>query len=186
MVPIISLWLPILLSSVFVFLLSYVLHTVLEYHFKDFRGVNDEDKIMDVVRSLNIPPGEYIVPYAGSRKVFNTPEYQEKMKKGPAVTLTVWPSGPPEIGKNLVQWFAYTLIVGVFAAYVAGRALEPGEAYGSVFRFTGVTAFACYTVAQWQDYIWLRRSMRRTVTGFVDGLLYALVTAGTFGWLWPE
>jgi hypothetical protein len=56
----------------------------------------------------------------------------------------------------------------------------------SVFRFTGVTAFACYTVALWQDYIWLRRSMRRTVTGFVDGLLYALVTAGTFGWLWPE
>jgi hypothetical protein len=33
--------------------------------------------------------------------------------------------------------------------------------------------------------IWYNRSLRATVKATIDGLVYGLVTAGVFGWLWP-
>ena len=35
------------------------------------------------------------------------------------------------------MWFLYTIVMSVFAAYIAGRALPPGTAYLQVFRFAG-------------------------------------------------
>jgi len=186
MVSIMSLWLPILLSAVFVFLASSIIHMVLAYHYKDFRGLANEDKLMDSLRGFNIPSGEYLVPHAGSPKVRKSPGFQEKMKKGPALIMTVWESGMSSMVTNLVQWFLYSIIVGIFAAYIAGRALGPAAEYLAVFRFAGVTAFACYSVAHWQDFIWFKRSWGRTLRGTIDGLVYGLLTGGTFGWLWPE
>src|SRR5207249_6649456 len=100
--------------------------------------------------------------------------------------LTVWPNGPAKMGTNLVLWFLYAAVVGVFAAYVAGRALPVGAAYLHVFRFAGVTAFTGYSVALWQMSIWYRRAWSTTIKATMDGLIYALLTAGTFGWLWPR
>jgi hypothetical protein len=88
--------------------------------------------------------------------------------------------------RNLTLWFLYALVVTTFAAYVAGRALPPGSPYLAVFRFVGVTAFIGYSVALWQMSIWYRRAWSITVKATVDGLLYALLSAGTFGWLWPR
>lgn len=76
--------------------------------------------------------------------------------------------------------------MSVFAAYIAGRALEPGAHYLEVFRFAGATAFAGYALAQWQSTIWYRRSAVTSLKNTFDGLVYALVTAGVFGWLWPS
>jgi Flp pilus assembly protein TadB len=176
----------ILLSAVVVCIASSIIHMLFTYHFKDFKRVPDEEKLMDALRGFNIPPGEYLIPCASSHAARKTPEFQEKMKKGPAVLMTVWEGGMASMGMNLVQWFIYSVIVGIFAAYVAGRALGPGASYLAVFRFAGVTAFACYTVAHWQDSIWFKRSWGRTFRGTIDGLVYGLLTAGTFGWLWPE
>jgi|SRR6516164_9797574 len=78
------------------------------------------------------------------------------------------------------------VVIGVFAAYVAGRALPPGTDYLQVFRFVGATAFIGYSVALWQMSIWNRRAWLTTIKATVDGLIYALLTAGTFGWLWPR
>lgn len=186
MVPIMSLLLPIFLSAVFVFIASFVIHMVFTYHFKDFKKVPDEDKLMDALRGFHIPSGEYLIPCAENSRVRNSPEFQEKLKKGPAVMMSVRESGRTSMTKNLVLWFLYSLVVGVFAAYIAGRALGPGANYLSVFRFAGFTAFACYSVAQWHDAIWFNRSLGRTVRETIDGLIYGLLTAGTFGWLWPE
>lgn len=185
MVSIPSLWLPILLSAVFVFILSSIIHMVFTYHYKDFKPVPEEDKLMDTLRAFNLTSGEYIVPHAASPATRKSPEFQAKMKKGPAVILNVWQSANPSMVKNLVLWFLYSVIVGVFAAYVAGRALGPGAPYLAVFRFAGVTAFACYSIAQWQASIWFNRPWGTTLRNTIDGLVYALVTAGTFGWLWP-
>ena len=55
-----------------------------------------------------------------------------------------------------------------------------------MFRFVGVTAFLAYAAALWPMSIWYRRSWLTTFKGTVDGLVYALLTAGTFGWLWPR
>jgi len=133
----------------------------------------------------NVPPGDYVIPHAGSMAGMKSPEFIEKMTKGPVVIMTVRPSGPPTMGKSLVQWFLYGVLVSVFAGYVAGRALGPGAAYLDVFRFAGTTAFAGYGLAQLQGSIWWGRKWSATLKGVFDALVYALLTAGVFGWRWP-
>jgi hypothetical protein len=186
MVSIPELWLPILLSSVFVFLISWLVHMLPLWHKSDYPKMPNEDQVRDAIRPLAIPPGEYIVPRASSSKDMCKPEFIEKLKQGPVLMLTVWPNQPFSMGKSLVLWFIYCVIVGIFSAYVAGRALQPGAEYLSVFRFAGVTAFCCYAVALWQNSIWYKRSPSITFKLTLDGLIYALFTAGTFGWLWPR
>ena len=185
MVPLMSLWIPILLSAAIVFVVSSIIHMVLPYHRTDFRKLRDEDGVMDALRKFNIPPGEYMVPRAGSPKEMKAPEFIDKVKKGPVAIMTVMPSGQPSMGTNLLLWFLYSIVVGIFAAYVAGRALGPGTPYLAVFRFAGCTAFVGYAVALWQNSIWYKRAWSTTLKSTLDGLVYALLTAGTFGWLWP-
>jgi hypothetical protein len=90
------------------------------------------------------------------------------------------------MASNLVLWFIYTVVVSFFAAYIAGRAVGPGSDYLVVFRFVGTTAFMGYALALPQNSIWYRRSWGTTLKSMFDGLVYALLTAGTFGWLWPR
>ena len=185
MVSLASLWIPILLSAVIVFVVSSIIHRVLPYHRTDFGKLPEEDKVMDALRKFAMAPGDYLIPCAGSPKEMGTPEFIGKMKKGPVVCLTVMKSGPPSLGTSLALWFVYSVVVGVFAAYVAGRALGAGAPYLAVFRFAGCTAFVGYTLALWQNVIWVKRSWKATLKSTFDGLVYALLTAGTFGWLWP-
>ncbi len=185
MVSLTSLWLPILLSAVIVFVVSSIIHMVLPYHRNDFGKVPAEDEVMDALRKLEIPPGEYVVPHAGTPKEMGTPEFAEKTKKGPVLFMTVIPSGPPAMGASLAQWFVYSIVVGVIAGYIASRALAPGAHYLAVFRFVGCTAFVGYALALWQNSIWYKRAWSTTLKSTFDGFLYALLTAGTFGWLWP-
>ncbi len=127
-----------------------------------------------------------MMPRPTNRAEMRSPEFAEKLKKGPVVLLSVWPNGPASMGKPLILWFIYSLVVGLFAAYVAGRALPVGAAYLHVFRFAGVTAFISYTLALCQMSIWYNTPWSTTVKSTVDGLIYALLTAGVFGWLWPQ
>ena len=115
-----------------------------------------------------------------------SPAFAEKLKKGPVMVLTVMPSGPMSMGRNLGLWFVYLVVVGFLAAYVAGRALPPGTSYLHVFRFAGTTAFIAYSMGLWQMAIWYRRSWSTTIKSTIDGFIYALLTAGVFGWLWPR
>jgi hypothetical protein len=180
-----SLWLPILLSAVFVFIVSSITHMIMTHHHGDFAKLTDEDKVMEDLRKYNIPPGEYAMPRAITPKEMAAADYIEKAKKGPVAILSVMESGIPKMGKSLFLWFIFSVVVSLFAAYVAGRALGPDASYLAVFRFAGVTAFIAYSFSDWQNSIWYNRKWSTTVKNTVDGLIYALVTAGTFGWLWP-
>jgi hypothetical protein len=185
MVSIISLWLPILLSAVTVFILSSIIHMVLKYHNNDFKALPSEEPVMDDLRKHNIPPGEYHFPHAKDMKEMGSPEYIEKMKKGPVAMMTVLENAPPKMGGQLTLWFLYSIIVGIFAAYIAGNALPAGSHYLAVFRFAGCTAFVGYSLALLQNSIWYKRNWGATLKSMFDGLIYALFTAGIFGWLWP-
>ena len=184
MVPVASLWLPILLSAVLVFLASAVLHMVFRYHFNDFKPVPAEDEVMAAVGRFDLAPGEYVMPYCSSAARMKDPAFLEKMKRGPVAFLTVRKSGEPTMGKELAWWFVYCLVVSLFAAYVASRTLDATADYFSVFRLTSTVAFAGYALGQWQDTIWYSRSVNTTLKNTFDGLIYALLTAGVFGWLW--
>jgi len=181
-----QLWLPIVLSAVIVFVVSSIIHMVLPWHKNDFPSMLKEDEFRRAVGPLAIPPGDYMVPRPSSMQELRSPAFMEKLKQGPVVMLTVMPNAYAGMGKNLVQWFIYSLVVSLFAAYIAGRALGPGTVYLQVFRFVGATAFIGYTLALWQMSIWYRRSWSLTIKSTIDGLIYALMTAGTFGWLWPR
>ena len=186
MVSIPSLWLPILISSVVVFFASWLFHMLLPLHRTDFLPVPGEGNVQDALRGFNIPPGDYMIPCAGSPAGMKQPEFQERFKKGPVVMMTVFSPTGAGMGQSLLQWFLYLLVVGVFAAYIASRALPVGAPYLEVFRFVGATAFIAYAVALWQDSIWYKRKWSTTIKNTLDGLLYGMLTAGIFGWLWPR
>lgn len=181
-----ALWLPILLSAVFVFLVSSVIHMASPWHKSDYPKLPNEDQVRDALRPLAIPPGDYMVPRPQGTDEMKSPAFAEKLKQGPVMMLTVMPNGPMSMGRNLALWFAYALVVSVFAAYITGRALSQGSPYLSVFRFAGCTAFIGYSLALWQMSIWYQRAWSITVKSTIDGFIYALLTAGTFGWLWPH
>lgn len=185
MVPILALWLPILVAAILVFLASSIIHMVLGYHSDDHARLPDEEGVMNALRPFDIAPGDYHMPKPDNMKHMGEPEFIQKMEAGPVGTLTVLPSGPPKMGGQLVQWFLYSVLVGVFAAYITSRAVGPEPAYLDVFRFAGATAFFCYTVADWPQSIWYKRAWSTTLKNTFDGLVYGLLTAGAFGWLWP-
>ncbi|HUQ47262.1 MAG TPA: hypothetical protein VM053_03340 [Gemmatimonadaceae bacterium] len=186
MTGLVSLWLPILLSSVLVFVASSIIHMASPWHKNDYPRLPDEDAFRSAVGPLEIPPGDYLVPRPLKREDHKTPEFAEKLKQGPNVLMTVLPKGSFGMGRNLAMWFVYLIVVTIFAAYVAGRALPPGTDYLQVFRFAGTVAFIGYSAALWQLSIWYRRSWSLTIKATVDGLVYALLTAGAMGWLWPR
>jgi len=181
-----SLWAPIILSAIIVFVASFVMHMVLPYHRGDLRKVPNEDEVMESLRKFNIPPGDYAIPCGGSPDAMKNPEFIEKMKAGPVILMTVGPSGPPAMGASLVLWFLYSIVVATVAAYITGHALPAGAHYLRVFQVAGCTAFAGYSLALLQNSIWYKRNWATTLKSMFDGLIYALLTAGTFGWLWPR
>lgn len=185
MVPLVSLWLPILVAAILVFFASYLIHMVLGYHRTDYRKVPSEDATMDALRPFNLAPGDYHMPSPGSPAAMRNPEFLAKMKKGPVVVMTVFPPGDVRMGSRLAAWFAFCLVVGLFAAYLTSRALPPGAPYLEVFRFAGTMAFVGYAVALWENTIWYNRAWTTTLKSTFDGLVYGLLTGGAFGWLWP-
>ena len=185
MVSIASLWLPILLSAVAVFVVSSVIHMVLPYHKSDYKKLPSEDGVMDALRPFDLAPGDYMFPLADAGDMKN-PVFIEKWSKGPAGSLTVLPKGPWVMGPTLALWFLYCVVIGITAAYIAGRALPAGSHYLKVFRFAGATAFSGYALALWQNTLWYKKNWLTTLKSTFDGLVYALLTAGFFGWLWPR
>jgi hypothetical protein len=186
MVPLTALLVPIVLAAVLVFVASSIIHMFTPLHRNDLRRLANENAVMEALRPLTIPPGDYVVPHIGSSANMKNPEVVAKLKRGPILFMTVLPNGVPAMGSSLVQWFLYCVLVSVFAAYVAGRALGPGAEYLAVFRFTSTVAFAGYALALLQNSIWWHRNWRATLIGQFDGLVFALLTGGVFGWLWPR
>jgi hypothetical protein len=185
MVSLTQLWLPILLSAVFVFIVSSILHMVIPIHKGDCKKMPGEDKVLDAMRAQGLQPGSYMFPGAENMKDCGTPEMIEKYKRGPVGHLIVVPSGGINMGKSLMQWFLYTVLVGVLCAYIAAHTFAAGAPYLSVFRITGTAAMLAYSVGSIPESIWKGVSWTITAKFIFDGILYGLVTAGTFGWLWP-
>ena len=186
MVPLTGLWLPILLAAVIVFVGSSILHMVLRYHRGDYRQLPQEETVLTSMRTAGVTRGVYMFPYVPDPKDHKKPEVQEKFRRGPVGILTVIPSGPMNMGKYLGSWFIYCLVVSFFVAYVAGRTLAPGTHYLQVFRVAGTVGFMTYGLSHISNWIWGGQPGSTTAKHVFDGLIYGLLTGGTFGWLWPR
>ncbi len=172
-----ALWLPILVSAVAVFVVSSIIHMTPLWHKTDYPRFANEDRVLDALRPIGLPPGDYMMPRPASSAEMRSAEFKEKMKRGPAVMMTVF---PPWTGSMASK-------VSVFAAYIAGSAVPPGApTFVAICRYVGVTAFAGYTLALWQMSIWYRRAWSMTLKSTFDGVIYALVTCAVFTWMWPH
>jgi hypothetical protein len=180
-----ALWLPILLSAVIVFIASSIIHMALPYHKGDYRQLPEEEKLLAAMRPMGLQRGLYVFPYC-THKDMKSPAIQEKYKQGPVGTLTVFPSGPPAMGKFMGLWFGYCLIISFFIAYLTAHTVAPGASYRAVFRVAGTAGFLAYGLGTLSNGIWKGQPWSMVIKESVDGLIYGLLTAGTFGWLWPH
>ena len=185
MVPLTTLWLPMLLSAIIVFVASSIMHMLLPYHRGDYQRLPEEDKLLAALRAAGLKRSLYIFPF-GTHKEMKSPALMEKYKQGPVGMMTVFPSGPPVMPKFLGMWFAYCLIIGFFVAYLTGRTVTPGAHYLVVFRVAGTASFLAYGLGHLSNGIWKGQTWSVTIKEVIDGLVYGLLTAGTFGWLWPR
>ena len=185
MVPLTSLWLPILLAAIIVFVASSIMHMLLPYHRSDYTKLPDEDKLLSSLRAAGLKRGLYIFPF-GTHQDMKSPAMIEKYKQGPVGMLTVFPSGPPDMRKFLGLWFGYCLVISFFVAYLTGRTVASGANYLVVFRVAGTAAFLAYGLGHLSNGIWKGQPWSSTLKEVIDGLVYGLLTAGAFGWLWPR
>ena len=185
MVPLAALWLPILLSAVIVFVASSIIHMVLPYHRSEYHQLPDEENLLATLRGAGLKRGFYNFPFC-THKDMKSPAVLEKFKQGPVGFITVYPPGPPNMGKFLGLWFGYCLVIGLFVAYLTAHTVAPGALYPAVFRVVGTAAFLAYGLGNLSNSIWKGQPWSMTLKESFDGLIYALLTAGTFGWLWPR
>ncbi|HEV7706034.1 MAG TPA: hypothetical protein VGO46_17175 [Gemmatimonadaceae bacterium] len=181
-----ALWLPILLASVIVFVMSSIIHMASPWHKSDFPKLANEDQVMDALRPLVTGPGDYMVPRPANMAEMKSAEFKAKVERGPRVIMTVTPGGPMSMSREMVLWFVYLVVVNVLVAYVAAHALLPNAPRNAVIRFAGLVSFIAYASALWQLSIWYRRSWGITIKATVDSLIYAVLTALTFAYLWPH
>jgi hypothetical protein len=185
MIPLLSLWLPILLSAVAVFVASSIVHMFLKYHDSDYARLPEEDRVRAALRGIDLPQGDYVVPHAASATERSSPEYTKKLNEGPVLVVTVLKNGPFAMGGMMAQWFVYCAVVSLFAAYLASRTFDAGADYLSVFRVVGTVAFAGYGLGAVPASIWYKKKWSTTWKSLFDALIYGLLSAGVFGWLWP-
>ncbi|MDZ4774326.1 MAG: hypothetical protein SGI72_14455 [Planctomycetota bacterium] len=181
-----QLLLPIALSAVFIFIASSIIHMVLKWHNADYRKLANEDEVRVAIRKSAPTPGQYVFPHALDGKDCNSPETKKKFEEGPIGVMYIRPNGQVKLGPFLGSWVLYTLVVSALVAYVAQFTLTSGADYTDVFRLVGTTAWLAYAWQSPSDSIWKGKPWISTFRCLVDGLVYALITAGTFGWLWPR
>jgi hypothetical protein len=105
---------------------------------------------------------------------------------GPVALVWLKAPGLPKMGGTLAGWFLFNLVLAFFLAYLAAHTLPPGAHYLQVFRVVGTAAFLAHSAGTVPNSIWMGKPWGMTLKEILDGLIYALLTAGAFGWLWPK
>jgi len=188
-----QLWIPIVLSAVLVFIASSIIHMVLKWHNSEYRKLPNEDAVGAAIRAGSATPGQYFIPHCPDMKQMQTPEMQRKFVEGPIAFVVLRPPGPPRMGGALVQWFVYSLVVGLIGACVAVNAqpaaagvLAAGAAANEAAIVTGAIAFFGYAGGALPGAIWMGKPWSAAMKELLDGIIYALITGATFAWLWPH
>lgn len=185
MVSLAQLWLPILLSAVFVFIASSILHMVLRFwHGPDCRGFSNENELRTAMRNGGAGTGMYMVPYCKPEDM-KKPETQQKFKEGPVAFVFIR-SGSMNMAAPLIQWFVFCLLVSIFVAYLAGSTLAPATPSMQVFRVAGTAALLGHAFGSLPTGIWWGHPWQSVFKHTIDGVIYALIAGATFVWLWPS
>jgi hypothetical protein len=186
MVSLAQLWLPVVLSAIAVFIASSIVHMVLKFwHMPDYHGFSNENEVGAAIRKGNPAPGMYVVPHCKMEDM-KKPEALEKFKAGPVGFVILRAGGVPSMGKCLVAWFVFCLVVSLFCAFVAVGVLSTGTNGHLVFHTTALVALMAYAAGAFPMGIWWGQPWRAVIKDAVDGLIYAMLTGLVFAWLWPQ
>ena len=180
-----QLWLPILLGGLFVWLASGLIHMALKYHNSDYLRLDDEQGVTEALRKSNPKVGVHTLPYCTDMSAMQDEAMQKRFQEGPVAFVTVFPKGMPPMGKLMAQQIAYSVLGCLFIAYCATLALAPGAEYSTVFRYVATVGFLTFGWATIPFGIWYGLRWPTVGKYLLDALIYGLVAAGVFGWLWP-
>jgi hypothetical protein len=179
-----QLWLPIVVSAALVFVASAVMHMAVPYRKREWAAAPNQDAIQGAFRGA--APGLYVFPAPQDPAERMKPEHVTRWAEGPSGWLALIPPGPMSMGRNLGLSFLVNVVVSIMAAYVAVHALGPMPHYRAVFRVVGTVGILAYGVGPLYEGIWFWKPARSLWMNVADALVYGLLMAGAFGWLWPR
>ncbi len=187
MTPFTSLLLPTIVAAVAVFILSSIIHMAMPWHRSDYGQVPDDDALLDAIRPLNIPPGDYVVPSPyGPGGQGRNPEFMSKFKRGPSVLMTLHAGGEMNMGRYMGQWFLFTVLVAAIAACMTGSIVPPGGSDHAIFHQAGAVTAIAYSLGAWPLSIWYHRKWSTAFKSTFDALIYGAATGLIFTWMWPK
>jgi hypothetical protein len=175
-----SLALPIVLSTVALFFSSFLSWMVLQLHKKDWGRVEKEDQLMEAVGKCNLPVGSYMFPCPVTPAEMQAPEFQKKYDAGPRGVLTILPK--VNMGVNLGLTVLYFFAVSVGLGCLATIAFRPGAGFLEVFGLVFMAGFMTFLAAMVQHTIWFRP---RIVGHLIESVAYAAIAGVLFAALWP-
>lgn len=180
-----ALWLPILLSAMFVFIASALINMFLKFwHTPDYKKFVNEEEVRGAIRAGNPVPGQYALPYCGP-EAMKDPAMKEKFAQGPIGMVLLRRSGSVNMGASLFQWFLFCILVSLFCAMIASQTLPIGADRHLVFHTIALAALMGYAFGSFPDAIWWGFRWKVAFKYIIDGILYAIITGFTFVWLWP-
>lgn len=179
----VALWLPVLMTTVVLFVASFLAWVVLPHHKPDVRRWPEEERLLDFVRESGAAPGEYLFPLIEQDEM-KEDRARQRYERGPWGLIRVWPR-QPDMVRNMAATFGYFLLVTLLVAYVAAAALTPGAVFGEVFRIVATTAILAYCAGGVLNEIWFTRPLRAKLMNAIDGLVYGAITGVIFGLMWP-
>ena len=176
-----SLWIPIVVATVALFLASFLSWCVLPIHRKDWVKLAKQDEFMQAVRNCDVPVGSFMFPAGDSPAETKSEEHRKKWEAGPCGVLTIF--GKVNMGRNLGLTILYFLVVNFCLAYLATIALKPAANFMEVFRFVSTAGLMTFLAAIVQQAIWFHN---RIVGHILESIAYAAISGAVFAALWPK
>lgn len=181
-----NLWLPILVATVLCFIASALIWMIAPHHKKEWPPVPGQDDLIATLRKHNVGQGNYMFPHADRSDKTAFEAASKQWAEGPAGVLYIFPKGKLNMGKMMALQFVYFLLVNTLVALADSRVIGNAAVYLYVFKFTALLAFMAHSLGTVPEAIWFGRPWKSIVLQGVDSLIYAGLTAGTYGWLWPK
>jgi hypothetical protein len=181
----VSLWLPILATAVFIFIASSLIHMVFKWHNADYKKLANEDDVRAVIRASSPAPGQYALPHCLDMKDMAAEAMKQKFVEGPNVFMTVRKNGPPAMGGALGLWFVYCAVIAAVAGSIALQAYGTNANAHRAGHLVGMVSFLAFVGGSIQMGIWMGKPWGSVAKEVLDGLIYATISALTFMWLWP-
>ena len=176
------LWLPILVATVVLWILSFVAWVVSSHHIGDFKKLEAEDEVMNLIKEAEVGSGNYMFPYSGTNKEQNSKDYQARYMEGPRGTLNVY--DVPNMGVNMGLTILYFLVTSLTIAYVTNVACPVADAetdFKKVFRVAGTIGVLTYASSPVLHRIWFKAKLW---TDMLDGAVYGTALGLIYGLLW--